>query len=94
MTQREELNAAKAQAVPQWIPVSERLPEYGEHVLMLIPTSINYVVAGFISCDELEDEEGSFHTCSLCDQYGDDIGYSIEALSHWMPLPAAPEQNK
>lgn len=88
------VESAKAQAVLEWIPVCERWPEYGEHVLMLIPTGINYVVAGFISCDEQEDEDGPFHTCSLCDQYGDDIGYSIECLSHWMPLPAPPEKNK
>ena len=81
MTQREKLNAAKAQAVPQWIPVSERLPgEIGRYWC--------YV--------EEQNELGVSHYQWNCSWNGAE--WSGDGLTcvvtHWMPLPAPPEQNK
>lgn len=70
----------------EWISVKDQLPEVGDHCLFLIPTSIPYVVAGFV-----EESDYRFQDCSVCDQYGDCIGYSADCISHWMPLPEPPK---
>lgn len=79
----------------EWISVKKEKPSVGKSILMLIPTGIEYVCAGFVCERELEDDEGDEGDClyveALADQYGDDIGYSIECMTHWMPLPEPPK---
>ena len=68
------LKAAKAQAVPEWIPVSERLPMDGEKVLIFDKYCTH----------------GSIYTL----MYYDGFMLKHKGVTHWMPLPAAPEQQK
>ncbi len=74
----EELQAATKAAVPQWIPVSERLPKVGESILV-------YDETGFY---------GRIYTIKTCEQsilrMRGDVPHYTKA-THWMPLPAAPE---
>ena len=61
-------------AVPKWISVEERLPEYGQEVI--VNTDFEGVCAGVLnSYDEW------FAPCSE---------YKLTRITHWMPLPAAP----
>lgn len=77
----------------EWIGVKNEMPEIGKPILMLIPTGIDYICAGFVYERQLEDDEGCcLYVNALADQYGDDIGYSIECMTHWMSLPAPPEK--
>ena len=66
--------AAKQQAVPEWIPVSERLPMDGENVLIFDKYCTH----------------GSIYTL----MYYDGFMLKHKGVTHWMPLPAAPEQQK
>lgn len=77
-----------------WISVHDKMPDFGIEILMLIPTGLSFVCAGFICERHLEDDEGEISAICLCDQYGDDIGYSIECLTHWMPLPEPPKDGQ
>ena len=63
-----------AKAHRQWIPVSERLPDDDDLVLVY-------------------DSEGScgyIYTLRVYREFFD----KFKGVTHWMPLPAAPEQNK
>ena len=77
----------------QWINIKDEMPTMGQPILMLIPTGINFMCAGFISERQLEDDEEEFCEMFLADQYGDAIGYSFERLTHWMPLPESPSHD-
>ena len=63
--------AAKEQAVPEWIPVSERLPMDGENVLIFDKYCTH----------------GSIYTL----MYYDGFMLKHKGVTHWMPLPEAPE---
>ena len=74
--------AAKQHAVPEWIPVSERLPE----------NEGTYFCLG---------HNGTPFVCLLRNKKYE--GYvwlrntgtkRVDGITHWMPLPADPEQNK
>lgn len=80
---------AELEAQQRWIPVSERLPAFGEHCLFVMPTSIDEVVAGFVS----DERETRFQDSPMCDLYGDVIGYDADCITYWKPLklPAPPE---
>jgi hypothetical protein len=63
--------------VPRWIPVTERLPENTEDVLVYRP--------------KMKIEIGI--TCRINDEwlrYGKDL-HGNDVITHWMPLPSAPE---
>ena len=72
--------AAKAQAVPQWIPVSERLPEHKDGMWSdpVIAMSDTGDVFRLSYCG------GWQRTSSFMDSGSSNV-------THWMPLPAAPE---
>lgn len=74
---------AKTQAVPQWIPVSERLPEHKDGMWSdpVIAMSDTGDVFRLSYCG------GWQRTSSFMDSGSSNV-------THWMPLPAAPEQNK
>jgi hypothetical protein len=69
----EEAVAAAQYMMPQWIPVSERLPEIKDRVLVSIDgrTVVAY------RCNAVSE---------FCAWIGDD-GYALWPPSHWMPLP-------
>ncbi|EKZ6376892.1 DUF551 domain-containing protein [Klebsiella aerogenes] len=66
-----------------WIPVSERMPEDGQHIIIFCDGA--FVL--FAQCrdseffDIVRDREEFFETTSRC-------------VTHWMPLPAAPQEVK
>lgn len=72
---------ANGVTVREWIPVTERLPEKTEHVLMLFEHNM---AAGFRPID---DEDGT-----LWCAYTDDAFYTDcdEQPTHWMPIPVRP----
>ena len=70
----EAYQAAKAQAVPEWISVSDRLPFDGESVLIF--------------------DKGGTYGAIYTLQYYDDFILKHKCVTHWMPLPSAPEQQK
>ena len=72
----------KGDDMSEWIKVGDKLPESGQHCLFVISTSIDWVCAGFADYEECD-----FRDASICDQYGDDIGYSGDCITHWMPIP-------
>ena len=71
---QEGFKAAKAQAVQEWIPVSERLPMDGENVLVFDKYCTH----------------GSIYTL----MYYDGFMLKHKGVTHWMPLPTVPEQQK
>ena len=79
----EGLQAAKTQAVPQWISVSERLPtgKLGSQTEYLVYETLNNKV-----------QHDYFMIPS--DESSPFWNYYFDNVTHWMPLPAAPEQNK
>ena len=66
--------AAKAQAAPRWIPVSERLPDEFTAVLVY----------------DVDGTHGHVYTLKVYAEFFS----KFKSVTHWMPLPAAPEQNK
>ena len=76
---------AKAQAVPEWIPVSERLPDAG---VLCIVFGLNGVINNLFEYYRPQHINGYF------DSVIDGCVIELTDVTHWMPLPAAPEQNK
>jgi hypothetical protein len=64
---------------PRWIPVSERLPERYEPVLIYTERHNGHVAS--------LDEEGEW----FCDCGGE---WLFPSVTHWMPLPPAPPEVK
>lgn len=69
--------------MPQWISVKERLPELGIHVLTYGIYTKDTIVAWRDDCDEL---------LGMYDWVTEDR--LLSQITHWMPLPAPPEDNK
>lgn len=69
---KEELEGSK------WISVEDRLPEFGERVLVYIEDSGSYFVAWV-------NKENRWHIAT---------GQSILGVTHWQPLPASPDTKK
>lgn len=82
-----QANAALREKVPEWIPVTERLPEPGKMVLLIVSGKVKNIT--LIDAYEL----GEFDT---------DEGWILEMwpewkdpkVTHWMPLPELPEEEK
>ena len=68
----------------RWIPVSERLPEYGERVLFFgggeMTTHIGYYVP---ELPQWTAEDGGYYH-----------GKNAALITHWMPLPSFSESEK
>lgn len=79
----DEIEKLRAQ-VPRWIPVEERLPEYGVRVLATdMYEGDDYT--GIRTREEYPDDtDGCWY-----DEWG--RWYPIDDATHWMPLPKAPE---
>jgi hypothetical protein len=71
--------AAVGEMLPRWIPVSERLPQEDEDVIVFTD----------------EENEMGVHVASIdedgvwCPSHGD--GWMFPTVTHWMPLPEPPE---
>ncbi|ENV0480672.1 DUF551 domain-containing protein [Salmonella enterica] len=63
-----------------WIPVSERMPEDGEHVIVFHPKDGVMQITFFFAYGK------------WWDAAEDDGGLSKSYFTHWMPLPAPPQQ--
>ena len=65
---------------PRWIHVAEQLPETFKHVLVNIPgmTPHPTVQEAFL------EKNGMW--------YSNGFRYSVEEITHWMPLPEPPEE--
>lgn len=77
-----------APAVPEWIPVSDRLPPK-DTLVLVYTTSTILAIAMDEWCDWFECPV-SFSTASICvgEGWGD---HEFEEVTHWMPLPAVPQ---
>ncbi|MGD9698460.1 DUF551 domain-containing protein [Acinetobacter sp.] len=74
--------AAKAQAVPEWISTSERMPDHGEFVLILAPACEGTMFVG------IRDEEDDNFWYDPTDMSYLELKYAPS----WMPLPDAPQE--
>ena len=75
--------AAKAQAVPQWISVEDQLPnhdagKWSDPVIALSDVGLVFRLS----------------YCGGWQRTGDFMSTGSSKVTHWMPLPSAPEQNK
>lgn len=73
-----QLRSKLAESAPRWIPISERLPEAYESVI--VATGDRDTVTGFV------DHEGRF--------FYDDPTFAIIYATHWMPLPMPPQEDE
>lgn len=81
--QVKEIVKLRAQ-LPRWIPVEERLPEYGVRVLAFNMRAKNK----YIGIWTREKDPGDGNDC-----WFDSAGwwYAFDEITHWMPLPEPPE---
>ena len=88
------LNAriAELEAERRWIPVSERLPEDGREVLVLVEELItagaHYQFGAAFNDDDVLVETPTWVLGLEEETYGFD---AYAAVTHWMPLPEPPE---
>ena len=94
--------AAKAQAVPEWIPVSERLPDENYGYFLVVRKYWNegrpQVCYSFYIKDRDIAKKEHANGYSRKHQGKDSIHFECSRggfiITHWMPLPAVPDQNK
>lgn len=67
---------------PQWIPVTERLPDVFKHVLVNIPG----VAPRARVKEAFRAKNGMW--------YSNGFRYSAEEITHWMPLPEPPKEGE
>lgn len=99
---REAWQAAKAQVVPQWIPVSERMPDKNYGYFLVTRKHWNewrpQVCYSFYIKDRDMAKKEHANGYSRRYQGKDSIHFECSRggfiITHWMPLPAPPEQNK
>ncbi|HCB1502620.1 TPA: DUF551 domain-containing protein [Klebsiella michiganensis] len=72
---------ANSPVIPdRWIPVSERMPEERETVVLVADER------GIVWCAEIQDGE------IYPDEFPGTRGFGCAEATHWMPLPAAPQE--
>ena len=72
------------QQIPQWIPVSERLPDDGQQVL------IAQRLPGWTDEMPTRTQSSWYEHEEFCGE-GDDIPH--QCVTHWMPMPEPPGQD-
>ena len=70
--------AAVSELMPRWIPVTDRLPAEDEKVVVYTEEGTHVAAV---------DEDGVWYP-----SHGD--GWMFPIVSHWMPLPAPPSDDK
>jgi len=90
MTVIEELQAEIERLQPKWIPVSERLPEEDENVLVLIDTECS--VMRIVNRDKTDVWHWDGSYCMMWANWNDTEYADICDASHWMPLPKPPKK--
>lgn len=80
---QKEIEKLRAQ-LPRWIPVEERLPEYGVRVL----ATDMYEGDEYTGIRTREEYPDDTDGCWI-GEHG--WWYAIDDATHWMPLPKAPE---
>lgn len=80
---QQEIEKLRAQ-LPRWIPVEERLPEYGVRVL----ATNMYEGDDYTGVRTREEYPDDADGCWI-DEHG--WWYVIDDATHWMPLPKTPE---
>lgn len=80
---KKEIEKLRGQ-LPRWIPVEERLPEYGVRVLATDMYEEDDCTGIWTREEYKDDADGCWH---------DDRGWwhAIDDATHWMPLPEPPE---
>ena len=76
----EQIEKLKAQAVPEWISVEDRMPEHGQKVLVFRPDAHNHPY-----------KDPNFKICTYA---GADIfinSHFEHAITHWKPITAPVE---
>lgn len=83
--------AAKTQAVPEWIRMEDKYPKAGESVLICI-NGIRQNIAYFYDCsvsNEYSDHDW-FEPVFTGGEAGDECVVKTEDVTHWMLLPKEP----
>lgn len=70
--------AAKAQAVPEWVNVDDRLPN--RQVNVLVASKHDFVCIASLTNNHKNNK------------FYDGDGLAINSITHWMPLPDAPQE--
>lgn len=81
---QQEIEKLRGQ-VPRWIPVEERLPEYGVRVLATDMYEEDDCTGIWTREEYPDDPDG----CCWIDERG--WWHAIDDVTHWMPLPEPPE---
>nr|DAG22556.1 MAG TPA: Protein of unknown function (DUF551) [Caudoviricetes sp.] len=82
-----QANAALRDKVPEWIPVKEKLPEPEKMVLLIVNGKVkNITLIGAYELGEFDTNEGWI--LEMCPEWKD------PKVTHWMPLPEPPEEEK
>jgi hypothetical protein len=66
-----------------WVPITERMPDAGDEVIIAVREAVSTSVVVAVW-------HGSTHFWQAYDMYQGD-SYPIERVTHWMPMPDAPE---
>ena len=70
--------------VPRWVPVTERLPEYGVRVLATDMYEEDNCTGIWTREEYKDDADGCWY-----DEHG--WWHALDEVTHWMPLPGRPE---
>ncbi len=73
--------------MPRWIPVEERLPEYGVRVLETDMYEEDDCTGIWTREEDKDDADGCWH-----DEH--DWWHALDEVTHWMPLPEPPEEER
>lgn len=92
-------NTERAKLEMRWIPVTERLPEDRDRVLIstdFFGNETQYVeIAGFAISGESVDEYDLSGKTNIFFNLDDESGYYEEThVTHWMPLPEPPKKGE
>ncbi|KDF37792.1 hypothetical protein AE04_00294 [Klebsiella aerogenes MGH 78] len=80
LTNEDAKQAGNSPVIPEWIPVSERMPGSQEWVIVFAKWANQQVLCW----DDVQNRWTDF----------EDQSYYADMFTHWMPLPAGPKEEK